>query len=192
MGRVESRFRMARIFNISHHKCGTTSVHKALEVLGFKSHHCENPDYLLKIHLEGRVSSEPLFQEDNAAWGDLPITIMYRALYEAFPKETFLFVWRDQMSWMDSLRRHMKRSWPGALPIHTAVYGYPITASNFDERACLRVYDRLCQDILEFFHGKPNFHRIEIQDLSWHTLCRLIGKPEPSVPFPFENRAQKG
>jgi hypothetical protein len=178
---------MSRVFNVSHHKCGTTSVHRALEFLGFKSYHWFNPDGLLKAHMEGRVASEPMLQEDNTAWNDLPITLMYRALYEAFPKETFIFIRRDPASWIDSLRRHMKL-WPEPLVVHTWVYGYPMKASNFDPRVCLRVYDRICQDIIEFFHGKSNFHLIEFGDLSWKTLCQAVGKPEPSVPFPWENR----
>lgn len=179
---------MTRVFNISHHKCGTTSVHRALEILGFRSFHWFNPDHLLKIHLEGRVASDPLIREDNTAWNDLPITLMYRTLYEAFPEETFVFVRRDPASWISSLLRHITTSWPEPLAVHTLVYGYPIKASNFDFRVCLRAYERICQDILEFFQGKPNFHLIELRDLSWKTLCQAVGKPEPAVPFPWMNK----
>lgn len=180
---------MSRIFNVSHHKCATTSVHRALEILGFQSHHWFEPDHFLQVHLEGRIVSERSLREDNTAWNDLPITLMYRALYEAFPSETFLFVRRDPLAWVDSLRRHIVGSWPGELPIHTMVYGYPIKASNFDAKVCLRAYDRICQDILEFFHGNPNFHLIELGNLSWKTLCKAVGKPEPDVPFPWENKS---
>lgn len=179
---------MSRVFNVSHHKCGTTSVHHALEILGYKSYHCFNPDHLLKIHLEGQVAEDPLLREDNTAWGDLPITLMYRALYEAFPDATFLFVRRDPISWIESLRRHMA-GWTIPLAIHTLVYGYPMTNSNFDPRVCLRAYERICGDILEFFNSKPNFHLIEFKDLSWKTLCQAVGKPEPVVPFPWENKS---
>lgn len=179
---------MGRVFNVSHHKCGTTSVHRALEILGFKSHHWFSPDELLKAHFEGRLASEPMLQEDNTAWNDLPMTLMYRGLYEAFPAETFIFVRRDPLAWLESLRKHMM-GWGAALPVHTWVYGYPMKTSNFDVRACLRAYDRICQDILEFFNGKPNCHLIEFQELSWKTLCPAVGKPEPSVPFPWENKS---
>lgn len=179
---------MSRVFNVSHHKCGTTSVHHALETLGFKSHHWFYPEKLLRAHLDGKVVSEPMLQSDNTAWNDLPITIMYRSLYEAFPKETFLFVRRERSSWADSIRRHITGTWPVPLEVHTLVYGYPIKADNFDLNVCLKVYDRICQDILEFFQGKPNFHLIEFEDLSWKTLCKAVGKPEPSVPFPWANR----
>ena len=179
---------MSRVFNISHHKCGTTSVHRALEILGFKSYHWSDPDRLLQVYLQGSVASDPLLTEDNTAWNDLPITLMYRSLYEAFPDEVFIFIRRDPLSWIESLRRHIAGSWPGELPIHTLVYGYPIKASNFDVKTCLRVYDRLCRDIIEFFHGKPNFHLIEFGELSWKTLCAATGKKEPEVSFPMENK----
>lgn len=179
---------MSRVWNVSHHKCGTTSVHRALGILGFKSHHCEDPDRLLKIHLEGGVASDPLLGEDNTAWNDLPIPFMYRALYEAFPGDIFLFVRRDPASWVDSLRRHFQEHWSGPLPIHTLAYGYPIKASNFDERACLRAYERLYQDILGFFRGRGNFNLIEFGDLSWRTLCEAVGRPEPGALFPWEKR----
>lgn len=179
---------MSRIFNVSHHKCGTTSVHRALEILGFNSHHCFSPDHFLQLHLQGQLAEEPLFKEDNTAWNDLPFPLMYRGLYEAFPDGTFIFVRRDPLSWLESLRRHLIRSWSIALPIHTLVYGYPIKASNFDAKVCLRVYDRICQDIIEFFHGKPNFHLIEFEQLSWKTLCSATGKNEPEVHFPWANK----
>lgn len=181
---------MSRVFNVSHHKCGTTSVHKALEILGFKSYHWFKPDHLMKVHLEGNVAVEPMLREDNTAWNDLPLTLMYRALYEAFPEETFIFVRRDPLEWGDSLRRHME-SWPAPLLIHTWVYGYPIKTSNFDVRTCLRVYDRICVDIIEFFQGKKNFHLIEFRDLGWKTLCGAVQKAEPSQPFPWENKAKQ-
>lgn len=179
---------MSRIFNVSHHKCGTTSVHLALEALGFKSYHWYYPEVLLKAHLEGKVASEPMLQEDNAAWNDLPITLMYRELYEAFPEETFIFVRRDPASWGESIRRHIVGTWPVELDVHTLVYGYPIQASNFDLDVCLKAYDRICREILEFFSDKPNFHLIELENLSWKTLCKAVGKPEPSIPFPWANK----
>jgi hypothetical protein len=179
---------MGRVFNISHHKCGTTSVHRALEILGFKSYHWFNPDELLDIHLKGTVGSNPMFLEPDTAFGDLPITLMYRNLYEAFPDDTFIFIRRDAVSWVNSLEKHIKTYWSEVLPIHTLVYGYPLKASNFDAKVCLRAYKRICEDILEYFQDKPNFHLIELKDLSWKTLCQAVGKPEPSIPFPWENK----
>lgn len=117
------------------------------------------------------------------------MSIMYRTLYEAFPNDTYLFVRRDPAEWVDSMRRFFARDWPIPLSLHSIMYGYPIKSSNFDAQACLRMYRRLCDDVLEYFHGKPNFHLIEMKDLSWRTLCSAVGRPEPSIPFPWENKA---
>lgn len=182
-----------KIFNLSHHKCATTSVHHALVALGFRSSHWYNrdPDYMLKIHLEGTAASEPIFKEDGIAWHDLPIGLMYRELYEVYPDAVFLFVRRDRLQWLESIRKHFAFGWPAVLTMHSVVYGYPIKASNFEPRTCLRAYDRLCRDIVSFFQGKPNFHLIEMENLSWEPLCKAVGKPVPDKPFPWINRNDK-
>lgn len=180
---------MSRVFNLSHHKCGTTSVHHALLALGFNSHHWFQPEHLLEVHLAGKVPDEPLFQEENTAWNDLPIGLMYRELYKTFPEGVFLFVQRKRSEWVESLRKHLVGSWPIPLKMHSVVYGYPITASNFDAATCLRVYDRLCTDIPAFFSGKPNFHLIDFADLSWGALCKAVGKETPAIPFPWEKKS---
>lgn len=183
---------MSRIFNLSHQRCATTSVHWALTTLGFKSRHFDNPDHLLRVHLDGCIATDGLLQEDNTAWNDSPLSIMYRSLYEAFPSEIFIFVRRNPEEWVESMRRFILRDWPIPLPIHTLMYGYPMKASNFDSKACLKAYNRICEDILEYFDGKENFHLIDIKDLSWKTLCQAVGKPEPApeIQFPWENKTK--
>lgn len=180
---------MTRIFNLSHHRCATTTVHYALVALGINSHHWVEPERLLEVHLAGKVASEPLFQEENAAWNDLPIGLMYRELYQTFPDAIFLFVKRKRREWIESLRKHIVENWPIELRIHSVVYGYPIKASNFDPAVCLRVYDRLCADITDFFAGKANFHLINCADLSWESLCKALGKEVPAIPFPWEKKS---
>lgn len=177
-----------RVFNISHHKCGTMSVFRALEILGFKSYHFHQFEQLLNAHLNGDVAGDPLLNEDNTAWSDMPIPLMYRSLYEAFPNETYIFVRRNPEAWVDSLRRHIEALWPIGFPMHTMVYGYQMKSTNFDVKVCLKVYRRICEDVLEFFEGKPNFHLIEFEQLSWKPLCAAVGKSEPEVPFPWENK----
>lgn len=177
-----------RVFNVSHHKCGTTSIHNALEILGFRSHHWERPNRLLWRHLKGNLEKERLFKEDNSAFNDLPMTLMYRELKRLYPDDKFLFVRRDRGSWLRSLRAHVQANWEEAIPVHTAVYGYPLKASNFDEAACLRAYDRICHDIMTFFAGDRNFLLLEFSDLAWDPICRFLGKPVPNCPFPWEKR----
>lgn len=179
-----------RVFNVSHHKCATTSLHKAFQMLGFDSHHCEKLDELMKRHLEGTVADEPFFRLDNTAFNDLPITVMYRELYRLFCSDKFIFVRRDPASWLKSFRNHIVQNWTVPLSIHTLVYGYPIRASDFDEKICLRIYARLSEDIVNFFSDKPNFLLLELENLGWEPLCRFLGRPIPAEPFPHEKIGQ--
>src|SRR5262245_27320698 len=102
-----------RVFNVSHHKCGTTSLHMVFKNLGFDSHCWERPDELMRRHLEGTVAEDPLFKLDNTAFNDLPITLMYRELYRLFRSDKFIFVRRDPTLWLESLRSHIMRNWSG-------------------------------------------------------------------------------
>lgn len=145
----------------------------------------------LRHILMGAISSEPTLKEDNVAWNDNPIGYMHRQLYETYPDATFLFVRRERLQWLESIRKHFAFGWPDVLRMHSVIYGYPMKASNFDPIICLRTYDRMCKDIISFFQGKPNFHLIEMENLSWETLCRAIDKPVPDLPFPWINRNAK-
>jgi len=178
-----------RVFNISHHKCGTTSMFKALEMLGFQSYHWERPLEILNAFLESRIESEELLRGDNTAYSDLPFTLMYRDLVNLYPDSKFIFVRRERKAWVESLRKHFVMNWPVPLPVHTLVYGYSITSANFDASVCLRAYDRICADILEFFEGKPNFLLLEFENLSWQPLCKFLGRQVPAEPFPWYNKA---
>lgn len=179
-----------RVFNISNHKCGTSSLHEAMKILGFQSYHYEHLHGLLFPYLEGRLRAEAIFEEDNTAFNDMPIPIMYRELYEMFPSEKFLFVKRDRTTWLSSLRRHVMGPCEGSrYPVHTIFYGYPLDGNNFDDATCLRAYERFSKDVVKFFKGKPNFLYMEFEKLEWQPLCEFLGKPVPASPFPWANRA---
>jgi len=121
-----------KIFNVSHHKCGTSSMQEAFKVLGFKSYHWATCMDWWKPYLEGQAM-DPRLSEDNTAFGDLPIPMMYRELYRLYPEARFVFVRRDRMQWLESLKKHLSRAWLEPHPVHTMFYGYPITSANLDE-----------------------------------------------------------
>lgn len=160
-----------------------------MKILGFKSYHWDTLHRLWLPYLNGSLGSEAILKGDNAAFGDMPIPLMYRELYELFPEEKFLFVRRDKRTWLESLRRHIMGPCHGERnPVHTIFYGYPVDGKNFDQVTCLRAYERFCDDVIWFFEGKPNFLLVEFEKLSWQPLCDFLEKPVPSTPFPWENR----
>lgn len=178
------------VFNISPHRSGTTSIHKAMEILGFKSHHWADvmswPERWARNPEEIRPDIK-----DGCAYGDLPVAMMYRWLKKEYPTARFVMVLRDRKSWVESVLRHLERDWPDPHPVHTIFYGYPVRRGHADPELLLRVRDRFVSDVLSEFAGLPNLLVMRFEDLGtlgWHQLGVFLGKDVPGVPFPVENR----
>lgn len=174
-----------RVFNLSLHRVATTSVWRALKQLGFKSHHFGDVYELFLPYIEGRLEECRWIFDDNQAFGDLPIPIMYRKLYELFPDAKYLLVVRDFKSWLESIQKHfaaVRRS-PINHMLNAFVYGYPIL-SDFDESVCRRTYDRHNADVQNFFAGKDNLLTLRLENLAWKPICEFLEYPEPNTPFP--------
>jgi hypothetical protein len=137
--------------------------------------------------LKGTLHEEKILQEDDAAFGDLPIPLMYRDLYEMYPEAKYVCVLRNRQDWLGSIREHMTL-WKGVSPIHTMVYGHAIQAANQDDDTLLRGYDRITGEVLRFFSGKHNFLCLRLETLGWEPLCSFLGKPVPEKPFPWVNK----
>lgn len=174
-----------RVFNVSHHRCGTFSMSEALKILGFDSHHWGDGMNLWKPWLEGKLGSVEALQADGAAWSDTPFQLMYKDLHELFPEAKFIFVARERQAWLRSIRRHLRGSPP--MEVHTLLYGYAVRGDRIDDEALLRGYDRISADILTYFSGWPNFLALRLETIRWGPLCEFLGKPVPDVPFPRLN-----
>ena len=83
-----------RIFGVGMHKTGTTSLYKALEILGFDTAHWSGPQWAKNIWLEMR-EGRSLTIEKHYAITDLPITLLYRELDKAYPGSKFILTVRD-------------------------------------------------------------------------------------------------
>ena len=170
-----------RVFNISLHKMGTTSMWYALSELGFESAH-----FILDLcwqFLNGTVASAEILMRDNIAVSDLPIPLMYRMLYKRFPDAKFILVTRPFEQWFKSVKAHLQG--PNIIPYtHTILYGYPITADDCDEDLCRKVYDRHHADVAEFFSDKGNLLTIDLDSLDWQPICEFLGREIPDRPFP--------
>lgn len=125
-----------RIFGIGLHKTATTSLHKALGILGFDSAHWKSAHWAKAIWREmtaetkqdqGRLvpgcgnyadliteawrSHRSPTLERSYALCDLPIPLLYRELDRAYPGSKFILTVRDEEKWLRSVRNH----WDGNL-----------------------------------------------------------------------------
>lgn len=185
-----------RIFGIGMHKTATTSLHKALEILGYDSWHWSSAHAAKAIWREvnNRGRSETL--ERHYALSDLPIPMLYKQLDAAYPGSKFILTVRNERDWLDSVRRHFdpainkwRASWdtdPFTHRVHNLLYG----RRDFDAETMLARYRRHNAEVWEYFRRRPS-DLATIETPSWTVLCNFLGEPIPDIPYPSVNGTPK-
>lgn len=183
-----------RIFGIGLHKTGTTSLHEALQTLGYDSGHWNTPRWARQIWTQLRESGKSLTLERHEALTDLPISILYRQLDLAYPNSKFILTIRDEAEWLASVRTHWslhnqwRRDWDQdcfSHRMHHEVYG----RRSFDPAIFLARYRRHNAEVRAYFRDRPQ--DLLIMDLNaqptWAPLCAFLDRPIPATPYPFAN-----
>lgn len=183
-----------RIFGIGMHKTGTTSLNRALETLGFDSAHWKNAHWAKAIWLEMKVLNRSLTLEQNYALCDLPITVMFKELDQAYPGSKFILTTRDEISWLRSASNHWARPtnkyrvlWdtdPFTHFIHKEIYG----RKTFDALTFLERFRRHNNEVLDYFQNRPDDLLVmDVEEANWGSLCAFLNKPVPTMPYPKIN-----
>jgi hypothetical protein len=185
-----------KIFGVGLSKTGTTSLTRALRILGFKATHC--PFFALD-HFSPTLALrlEKIARRD--AFTDSPIPLFYRELDAAFPGSKFILTIRDRESWLDSCQNH--HVWPGNHIQGTFVPGLPLVrtqlmlhknlygSERFDRDGFTASYESHRRSVLDFFAERPA--DLLVIDLcggeGWEQLCPFLNKPVPDRPFPRLN-----
>jgi hypothetical protein len=185
-----------RIFGIGLSKTGTTSLTRALEILGYETNHFPYS----ALRYEGgrlRLDMERLQQWDAVT--DSPVALFYDRLAERFDDAKFILTVRDIDAWLDSCERN--HVWPGdyvrnkgirkfphirkILSLHHHVYG----SEQFNRATFRDAYEKHVTQVRTYFAG--NGHDLLVMDIcggdGWGPLCDYLGVPVPDEPFPREN-----
>lgn len=184
-----------RIFGIGMHKTATTSLHKALTILGYDSAHWKTAHWAKAIWREMKELGRSLTLEKHYALCDLPIPILFKELDKAYPGSKFILTVRDEDKWIKSVRNHwdpernpFRKSWdsdPFTHKIHREVYGQ----KWFHEYTFRQRYRRHNEEVYSYFNNgcAPNFQLLNMEvDNCWGKLCRFLDQPVPDVPYPQE------
>jgi hypothetical protein len=183
-----------RIFGIGLQKTATTSLHKALTILGFDSFHWgvgESQRIWLEMNALGRSPT----LEQWYALSDLPIPLLYKKLDQSYPGSKFILTVRNEVDWLLSVSRlwqakynptrHLWDVYPWSNQIHAALYGQ----SNFDALVFLQRYRRHNAEVREYFKDRPDDLLVMDMDdgAGWGPLCAFLAKPVPDVSYPRAN-----
>ncbi|MFP4142956.1 MAG: sulfotransferase family protein [Thermoplasmata archaeon] len=173
-----------KVFCIGLSKTATTSLTKALQILGYKSKHF--PMRLLKYDEEG-LKFDFSGAEKYDALSDLPVVRFYKKLDRNFQASKFILTTRELEDWLDSCRRHF---WPGQIlkgdfwfnRLHKDIYG----TVDYDEEKFKEAYKTHKKDVLSYFSGREE--DLLIMDITdgedWEKLCSFLEEPIPDRDFP--------
>jgi len=166
-----------KIFCIGSPKTGTTSIHKALKILGYKSvRFLDIPTYYKKgwnIYLKKVINS------NYDAFVDWPFSKndYYKQINELIPNSKYILTIRDKKAHMKSWINFYKNS-----PVADRMI------SNMSLR--MEKIEKRNKEIIRYF--KEDKSKLLVMNLAegdgWEKLCIFLEKNVPNHPFPHKNK----
>ena len=177
-----------KIFGIGLHRSGTSSLAAALRVLGYRT--LQTP-----ISVFNDINQPCL--EENDAFTDLPIPLLYKELDQKYPGSKFICTIRDVDKWLASVRwlfstGRLQFNWrktPVVDEMHEVLYGI----SQYDADVFRATYFAYYHDVQLYFEDRPQ--DLLMMDLSqgegWEKLCMFLNKEIPTTEFPRRNKSSR-
>lgn len=147
-----------KVFCISFHKTGTTSLGKFLEELGYKNIHGADP---IRKKIGNRKMMTALFKreydlifpfvDEYDSFNDNPWFFIYPELDKKFPNSKFILVIRDEEDWLQSCIRYFGETTSN---FRMFLYGKPNPIGN--EKRYLEIYNNHNMRVLEYFKHRKN------------------------------------
>lgn len=186
-----------KVFCIGFHKTGTTSLTKALKILGYKTIHGDgtktwegaDEGVTLTRMIDAGNFDLPTLQRFNA-FSDNPYFSIWKELDENQTGKFILTV-RDREKWIESCCRFYKdrrvrhmRNW---------MFGEHADPNSSPEakQAWLDAYDAHNKAVRAHFDGRDDFMVLDVtKNEGWGSLCRFLDRPVPRKPFPHVNKTK--
>lgn len=170
-----------RVFCIGFWKTGTTSLYKAMKILGYRTIRLPYVNTYDKFGDQKFVKKIKKCNFD--AFVDYPIgySDLYKSLDEAFPNSKFVLSIRDSDLFIKSYYNYYKNC-PWDISIKNEK-----KLKELEKNYNLRNFQ-----ITEYFKNKPG--QLLVMDVTkgdgWEKLCTFLNKPIPNKPFPHKNKGR--
>lgn len=177
--------RCTKIFCIGFHKTGTTSLGKALKILGYK---VKGPFGIhdKDIHLNALTKAKKIIPKFDA-FQDNPWPLLYQELDNLYPESKFILTIRNGNSWVKSQIKYFGKE---QTEMRKWIYGYGSPVNN--EQIYLDTYNRHNESVISYFKSRPKdilVMNLE-KDFNWTILCDFLNvKNTPEFPFPYLNKS---
>lgn len=175
-----------KIFGIGVARTGTTTLAKALDILGFKSAHVE----CNVMEVDGdsfSINNDVL--ENNEAIVGTPLSPCFELLADRYPDALFILTIRDYKGWL----RSCSISFTESLAMdenHKALHRWLYDSILYDREKFLVGYSNYVLSVLNYFYKSKKLLFVYniCAGLGWKPLCDFVGKPIPDIPFPHESK----
>lgn len=188
-----------KVFGIGLSRTGTTSLSRALSILGYNTGHWKR---------NGRILSWPEFYILDAAT-DISCSARFESLYYTFEGSKFIYTTRDIESWIDSMKRHTDSDTPKELWRRSSQSRFWSGKNNWkwsnniqriqawkslyaNHSSWEKAYVKFDERVNSFFEEKEDDRKIEInitgQD-GFNEICSFLDKAAPKKEFPHLNRS---
>lgn len=183
-----------KIFGIGFQKTGTSSLNRALQILGFNAVGGIRINHPKGVTLPAPLQTADILAlalarvKEADAFNDNPWPLLYREMDGAFANAKFILTVREPERWLESLVRHF-----GDAPndVMQWIYGVPYPKGH--EAEILRVYKAHNDSVRRYFAPRPaDFLVIDFEaGEGWEKLCPFLGRAVPSALFPHDNRGDE-
>ncbi len=180
---------MSKIFGIGVAKTGTTTLWKALEILGYKSVHVEcNVMIVDTLNDKKEFSIDKNVIESNDAIIGTPLSPCYKKLSAMYGDSIFILTVRKTDTWLKSCSIAFTKDLPMDQN-HHKLHRWLYDSIRYDKNKFMSGYNNFVSKALNFF--KTNYSgRLLVFNVSegWEPLCRFVKKDIPPITFPHENK----
>jgi hypothetical protein len=180
---------MDKVFGIGFHKTGTTTLDLALKELGYNTSPVRTD--LVKSLAKNNFNPTFAVAREFDAFQDNPWPMLYKKMFEEFPKSKFVLTLRLEEKWMASIlnsfggKSTAMREW---------IYGKGNGDPEQNESVFLEKYRRHNEGVVEFFQDKKDTLLVIDWEATngWTELCSFLNQAIPAAEFPHANRGQYG
>jgi hypothetical protein len=181
-----------KVFCIGLNKTGTSSLGRALQMLGLvpiaaPSTRDPAASGLFRAIVDAGDYRPVLdYARDFVSFEDRPWNAgqIYRHLDAEFPGSRFVLTVRDKARWWSSVR-----SWLDLKSQMRRPYLRHLGVSELSEQEFCAAAERYEASVREYFHGRSNLLVMDLEaGDGWEKLCAFLELPVPGGPFPHANR----
>ena len=184
-----------KIFCIGLNKTGTSTLHKAFEILGLKSVHYMDDkgnnikEIITSNFLEGNNILKGIEKyEVYSDWDQAPNTVaIFKEFDKQYPNSKFISNTRELQSWLDSRESHVKRNQENKLKNPEL----DVKWLKIDRKKWENQYNSHYSEIKNYFENREK--DLLVFDVvggdGWEKLCQFLDLPIPNISFPRKNFA---